>query len=164
MLQSQRFCFFFHLIQNESRYETTQMQQTLQVIRHITVGFRKHNDSQNKTKKHARACVCARGARVCTCYRKQSAIIYNFPFSYSYILLVLNYVFPLITLTVTYTRVGIELWGSQAIGEQTSVQTIRVKSKRKVNTGLLNLPAPPLNVGSPFWVCLCWVCYLSRCC
>lgn len=51
---------------------------------------------------------------------------------YSYLLLILNYVFPLMTLTVTYTRVGFELWGSQAIGEETSVQNDRVKSKRKV--------------------------------
>ena len=36
------------------------------------------------------------------------------------------------TLTVTYSRVGIELWGSQAIGEETTVQHDSVKSKRKV--------------------------------
>ena len=47
--------------------------------------------------------------------------------------MILNYVFPLVTLTVTYARVGVELWGSQAIGEETSVQNDRVKSKRKVN-------------------------------
>ena len=54
-------------------------------------------------------------------------------FSYTYLLMILNYVFPLVTLTVTYARVGVELWGSQAIGEETSVQNDRVKSKRKVN-------------------------------
>lgn len=52
--------------------------------------------------------------------------------AYNYLLLILNYVFPLLTLTITYTRVGLELWGSQAIGEETSVQHDRVKSKRKV--------------------------------
>ena len=50
--------------------------------------------------------------------------------------MILNYVFPLVTLTVTYARVGVELWGSQAIGEETSVQNDRVKSKRKVNDGV----------------------------
>ena len=44
----------------------------------------------------------------------------------------MNYVFPLVTLSVTYTRVGIELWGSRAIGEDISMQHDRVKSKRKV--------------------------------
>ena len=57
----------------------------------------------------------------------------SFFFSYTYLLMILNYVFPLVTLTVTYARVGVELWGSQAIGEETSVQNDRVKSKRKVN-------------------------------
>lgn len=52
--------------------------------------------------------------------------------AYSYSLLILNYVFPLVTLLVTYTIVGIELWGSQTIGEETSVQHGRVQSKRKV--------------------------------
>ncbi|XP_060604324.1 tachykinin-like peptides receptor 99D isoform X2 [Ruditapes philippinarum] len=52
--------------------------------------------------------------------------------AYNYLLLILNYIFPLLTLTITYSRVGIELWGSQAIGEETSVQHDRVKSKRKV--------------------------------
>ena len=60
----------------------------------------------------------------------------SFFFSYTYLLMILNYVFPLVTLTVTYARVGVELWGSQAIGEETSVQNDRVKSKRKVNDGV----------------------------
>ncbi|KAL4240924.1 Substance-K receptor [Mactra antiquata] len=51
---------------------------------------------------------------------------------YNYVLLILNYIFPLFTLMITYARVGIELWGSQAIGEETSIQHDRVKSKRKV--------------------------------
>ena len=53
-------------------------------------------------------------------------------FRYNYLLLIMNYVFPLVTLSVTYTRVGIELWGSRAIGEDISMQHDRVKSKRKV--------------------------------
>ena len=55
-----------------------------------------------------------------------------FDFRYNYLLLIMNYVFPLVTLSVTYTRVGIELWGSRAIGEDISMQHDRVKSKRKV--------------------------------
>lgn len=37
------------------------------------------------------------------------------------------------TLAATYTRIGIELWGHTAIGENTPVQFERVKSKRKVS-------------------------------
>jgi len=37
------------------------------------------------------------------------------------------------TLAITYSRVGVELWGSRAIGEDTSMQHDRVKSKRKVS-------------------------------
>ncbi|XP_052250662.1 tachykinin-like peptides receptor 99D [Dreissena polymorpha] len=51
---------------------------------------------------------------------------------YNYLLLVLNYLLPLLTLVSAYSRVGMELWGSRAIGEETSIQTDRVKSKRKV--------------------------------
>ncbi|XP_052268989.1 tachykinin-like peptides receptor 99D [Dreissena polymorpha] len=52
--------------------------------------------------------------------------------AYNYLLLVLNYLLPLLTLVSAYSRVGMELWGSRAIGEETSIQTDRVKSKRKV--------------------------------
>ena len=51
---------------------------------------------------------------------------------YAYLLLIMNYIFPLVTLSVTYTRVGFELWGSRAIGEDISMQHDRVKAKRKV--------------------------------
>ena len=37
------------------------------------------------------------------------------------------------TLTVTYTRIGVELWGQQTIGENTPVQFERMKSKRRVS-------------------------------
>ncbi|KAK3090403.1 hypothetical protein FSP39_011586 [Pinctada imbricata] len=51
---------------------------------------------------------------------------------YSSILTLVNYVLPLGTLTVTYIQIGVELWGSRAIGEDTPVQLERIKSKRKV--------------------------------
>lgn len=35
-------------------------------------------------------------------------------------------------MTYTYTRVGLELWGSQSIGECTQRQLENIKSKRKV--------------------------------
>ena len=56
----------------------------------------------------------------------------SFDFRYAYLLLIMNYIFPLVTLSVTYTRVGIEQWGSRAIGEDISMQHDRVKTKRKV--------------------------------
>ena len=34
---------------------------------------------------------------------------------------------------LTYSRIGLELWGSRAIGEATHIQMESIKSKRKVN-------------------------------
>ena len=48
------------------------------------------------------------------------------------LLLAVNYVIPLAVLAVTYTRVGVELWGSKTIGERTAGQDETLKSKRKV--------------------------------
>ncbi|XP_022319186.1 tachykinin-like peptides receptor 99D isoform X3 [Crassostrea virginica] len=53
-------------------------------------------------------------------------------FGYNVLILVVTYVLPLVTLTVTYARVGMELWGSRAIGENTPVQYERIRSKRRV--------------------------------
>lgn len=47
--------------------------------------------------------------------------------------MIVTYVLPLVTLTVTYARVGMELWGSRAIGENTPVQYERIRSKRRVS-------------------------------
>lgn len=52
---------------------------------------------------------------------------------YSVCLLGLNYVIPLAVLVVTYVRVGLNLWGSQVIGEYTHSQTETIKSKRRVS-------------------------------
>lgn len=46
--------------------------------------------------------------------------------------MVINYFLPMFILIVTYTFLGKELWGSKAIGENTSIQQQRVKAKRKV--------------------------------
>lgn len=54
-------------------------------------------------------------------------------FWYSVCLLGLNYVIPLAVLVVTYVRVGLNLWGSQVIGEYTHSQTETIKSKRRVS-------------------------------
>jgi len=48
------------------------------------------------------------------------------------LLLAATYVVPLAVLAVTYTRVGVELWGSKSIGERTAGQDETLKSKRKV--------------------------------
>ncbi|KAL3877871.1 hypothetical protein ACJMK2_035515, partial [Sinanodonta woodiana] len=52
--------------------------------------------------------------------------------AYSILITIVNYAFPMVTLAVAYTRIGFELWGSKAIGEDTPVQVERIKSKRKV--------------------------------
>ena len=63
--------------------------------------------------------------------------------------MLVNYFLPLLILTVTYTRVGIELWGSQAIGENTVDQMESVRSKRKVNIRIriLNVHFPLIHIG-----------------
>lgn len=45
----------------------------------------------------------------------------------------LTYFVPIGCMTYTYTRVGLELWGSQSIGECTQRQLDNIKSKRKVS-------------------------------
>jgi len=49
-------------------------------------------------------------------------------------LLVVTWIVPLAVVAVTYTRVGVELWGSKTIGERTKGQDETLKSKRKVLT------------------------------
>ena len=45
----------------------------------------------------------------------------------------LTYFLPIGSMTFTYARVGLELWGSQSIGECTQRQLDNIKSKRKVS-------------------------------
>ncbi|XP_037809076.1 tachykinin-like peptides receptor 99D [Lucilia sericata] len=51
---------------------------------------------------------------------------------YNILFMILTYFLPIISMSVTYSRVGIELWGSKAIGEYTPRQVENVKSKRRV--------------------------------
>ena len=54
-------------------------------------------------------------------------------FSYNIIILLVTYMLPIVSMMYTYARVGIELWGSQSIGECTTKQMDSIKSKRKVS-------------------------------
>ncbi|GBP95300.1 Tachykinin-like peptides receptor 99D [Eumeta japonica] len=53
-------------------------------------------------------------------------------FRYNVAMLVLTYFLPIASMTYTYARVGLELWGSQSIGECTQRQMENIKSKRRV--------------------------------
>ena len=47
--------------------------------------------------------------------------------------MVMTYFLPMSLMTATYTAIGRELWGQQAIGEATEVQKESIKSKRRVS-------------------------------
>uniref|UniRef100_A0A1B6D2R7 G-protein coupled receptors family 1 profile domain-containing protein n=1 Tax=Clastoptera arizonana TaxID=38151 RepID=A0A1B6D2R7_9HEMI len=51
---------------------------------------------------------------------------------YNVFLMVLTYFLPLCSMSFTYALVGLELWGSQSIGECTQRQLENIKSKRRV--------------------------------
>ncbi|KAL9894569.1 tachykinin-like receptor at 99D isoform 2-T2 [Glossina fuscipes fuscipes] len=51
---------------------------------------------------------------------------------YNILFMILTYFLPIISMTVTYSRVGFELWGSKAIGEYTPRQVENIKSKRRI--------------------------------
>uniref|UniRef100_A0A1B0DD56 G-protein coupled receptors family 1 profile domain-containing protein n=1 Tax=Phlebotomus papatasi TaxID=29031 RepID=A0A1B0DD56_PHLPP len=51
---------------------------------------------------------------------------------YNVVFMFLTYFLPIGSMTFTYARVGIELWGSQSIGECTQRQLENIKSKRRV--------------------------------
>jgi hypothetical protein len=54
---------------------------------------------------------------------------------YNVVFMFLTYFLPIGSMTFTYARVGLELWGSQSIGECTQRQLDNIKSKRKVSRG-----------------------------
>lgn len=54
-------------------------------------------------------------------------------FRYNVVFMFLTYFLPIGSMTFTYARVGLELWGSQSIGECTQRQLDNIKSKRKVS-------------------------------
>jgi tachykinin-like receptor len=47
--------------------------------------------------------------------------------------MILTYFLPISSMSYTYVRVGLELWGSQSIGECTQRQLDNIKSKRRVS-------------------------------
>ncbi|XP_063703938.1 tachykinin-like peptides receptor 99D [Culicoides brevitarsis] len=53
-------------------------------------------------------------------------------YAYNVVFMFLTYFLPIGSMTFTYARVGIELWGSQSIGECTQRQLENIKSKRRV--------------------------------
>lgn len=48
--------------------------------------------------------------------------------------MVLTYILPIGSMTFTYARIGLELWGSQSIGENTAGQLEGIRSKRRVSS------------------------------
>ncbi|XP_050101057.1 tachykinin-like peptides receptor 99D isoform X1 [Anopheles aquasalis] len=53
-------------------------------------------------------------------------------YAYNIVFMVLTYFLPIGSMTYTYARVGLELWGSKSIGECTQRQLENIKSKRRV--------------------------------
>ena len=57
---------------------------------------------------------------------------------YNVMLTILTYFLPICAMGYAYFQVGVELWGSQGIGECTDHQMENVKSKRRVNIFNIN--------------------------
>ncbi|XP_054262659.1 tachykinin-like peptides receptor 99D [Macrosteles quadrilineatus] len=51
---------------------------------------------------------------------------------YNVLFMIVTYFLPICSMSFTYVRVGLELWGSQSIGEATQRQMENIKSKRRV--------------------------------
>ncbi|XP_075534187.1 tachykinin-like peptides receptor 86C [Dermacentor variabilis] len=60
------------------------------------------------------------------------AYMSHIDYVYNVLFLVLTYVVPVITMVVTYTGMGVVLWGSRGIGESTERQQNVLQAKRKV--------------------------------
>ncbi|XP_046143236.1 tachykinin-like peptides receptor 99D isoform X5 [Osmia bicornis bicornis] len=58
---------------------------------------------------------------------------------YNVIFTVLTYFLPIGSMTFTYARIGLELWGSQSIGENTAGQLESIRSKRRISTRIRSL-------------------------
>nr|XP_012231187.1 PREDICTED: tachykinin-like peptides receptor 99D isoform X3 [Linepithema humile] len=54
---------------------------------------------------------------------------------YNVVFTILTYFLPIGSMTFTYARVGLELWGSQSIGEATARQLENIRSKRRSGYG-----------------------------
>lgn len=52
--------------------------------------------------------------------------------SYNILIMVLTYLVPILTMAILYYKVGKELWGHQAIGEDVEKQARTVMAKRKI--------------------------------
>ncbi|CAG2228144.1 TACR3 [Mytilus edulis] len=53
-------------------------------------------------------------------------------FWYNVVIIIVSYVIPMAILILAYSRIGKELWGHRAIGENTQLQYDRIQSKRRV--------------------------------
>lgn len=53
--------------------------------------------------------------------------------SYNIIILVVTYLVPISTMAILYYKVGRELWGYEAIGENVDKQRRAIKAKKKVS-------------------------------
>ncbi|XP_074647616.1 tachykinin-like peptides receptor 99D [Tubulanus polymorphus] len=53
-------------------------------------------------------------------------------FGYTIFVIIVNYVIPMVVLGVAYTRIGMKLWGSKVIGENSLGQGDNVRSKKRV--------------------------------
>lgn len=58
--------------------------------------------------------------------------------------MLLTYFLPIGSMTYTYARVGLELWGSKSIGECTQRQLDNIKSKRRVRSKYGRFTSPEL--------------------
>jgi hypothetical protein len=68
--------------------------------------------------------------------------------------MLVTYVVPLAALAATYARVGVELWGSKAIGERTAGQEESARSKRKVRRKNAKQLKTVYFLRWPIWVCV----------
>lgn len=58
--------------------------------------------------------------------------------SYNVILTIFTYFVPITAMGLSYFQVGVELWGSQGIGECTDHQMENIRSKRRVRFHIPN--------------------------